>query len=56
MTTFTVVSDETCFIVGFQALDPGTVALTIIIYRCILPTNWACIIRMSPKISLYFSV
>ena len=28
MTTFTVVSHETCVVVGFQALDPGTVALT----------------------------
>ena len=28
MTTFTVVSHETCLVIGFQALDPGTVALT----------------------------
>ena len=54
MTTFTVVSHETCLVVGFQALDPGTMALIIIIYRCILPTNWACIVRMSPRNSLYF--
>ena len=55
MMTFTVVSHETCFVVGFHALDPSTVALTIIIiYQCILPTNWACIIRMSPQNPLYF--
>ena len=28
MTTFTVVSDETSLVIGFQALDPGAVALT----------------------------
>ena len=28
MTSFTVVSEETCLVIGFQALDPGTVALT----------------------------
>ena len=37
MTTFTVVSHETCLVIGFQAFDLGTMALTNYYYLSMHP-------------------